>query len=500
MTMDFQPLYYEDKLLQVNPLGDTGIVTLWSPVKTIHKKLSAIGVDLAPETSRVAVFGTLFGNGIPELLRNLLYNPHIRHLVILGKDLSNSRNELTYFFERGLEKTTYLGTPMCGILGTDRKIDGHVTPEDFAGRLSVTDLSQHSTAEAPKAIRRFFERLPPQEPCMAERVRRPIPPVQVAWHPSEPRSHTILRGHPLEAWKELVFRIVRFGHRNALRKGERIELQNVKVIVQEPVEASQEQLTAHGFSLEELHAYQRSILDPTRSEEQPYTYGNRMRGHFVSDGKPIDALAATIEHLREDPEARHAYTALWDTSRDSRPGVRGHPCLVALFFRKFEEHLTLTATFRTHNALDGWLKNVYGLMAIQRYVADRTSLPMGAISVISHSISIDPQGNGMDRANAIANAKETDEVVDETTGRRSPRLDPHGEFMVTTDEASQELVVHHLYKGQLLKEYRARKSEALERMLARDLALSEISHALYLGREMAQKELQLTSSKTTRQA
>ena len=113
------------------------------------------------------------------------------------------------------------------------------------------------------------------------------------------------------------------------------------------------------------------------------------------------------------------------------------------------------------------------------------------LTLISHSISIDPQGNGLVRAQAIADAKKTEDRLDPTTGRRSLRLDPCGEFVVSLDKTTQEIVVQHLYQGQLLKEYRAKESETVEKMLARDCALSEISHALYLGREMARCETRL---------
>jgi len=52
-------------------------------------------------------------------------------------------------------------------------------------------------------------------------------------------------------------------------------------------------------------------------------------------------------------------------------------------------------------------------------------------------------------------------------------------------------VVQHSFEGMKIGEYRARTAEALEDQLARDVALSEISHALYLGREIARKEMEL---------
>ena len=62
-------------------------------------------------------------------------------------------------------------------------------------------------------------------------------------------------------------------------------------------------------------------------------------------------LAACADRLKKDPEDRKSYVALWDTARDLTV-KEGRPCLVSLFFRKFEGKLTLSATFRTHNAMD----------------------------------------------------------------------------------------------------------------------------------------------------
>ena len=99
--------------------------------------------------------------------------------------------------------------------------------------------------------------------------------------------------------------------------------------------------------------------------DETYNYGHRLRSYFG-----LDTLAACAERLKKDPEDRKSYVSLWDTSRDLTV-KEGRPCLVSLFFRKLEGKLTLSATFRTHNAIDAWPLNVYGLRAIQKWVAER---------------------------------------------------------------------------------------------------------------------------------
>jgi thymidylate synthase len=149
---------------------------------------------------------------------------------------------------------------------------------------------------------------------------------------------------------------------------------------------------------------------------------------------------------------------------------------VSAFFRTFEDKLTLTATFRTHNALDAWLLNFYGLMRLQEEVAVQAGLPRGAITVFSHSISIDPRE--LDRALTVAGKR-----------KWKMRLDPCGYFRVTLD--GQEILVEHRYEDVTLAEYRGRTAIALQHQIARDLAVSDVNHAMYLGRQLARAELAL---------
>ncbi|MEO5370046.1 MAG: hypothetical protein H7833_08250 [Magnetococcus sp. DMHC-1] len=501
--MLFLPLYFKDRLHRINPHGDVGIVTLWTPAEKVRNLFTTWQVDLHPESSRIAVMGTLYGNGLPELLRNLLWNPQIRHLLVLGRNLSGSREELVGFFSRGLEETLFLGTPTCRIVGTRRKIDGLITPEQFQGRITVVPLGALRDAQTQHQVLHFFATLPPPQPVQVERINLPLPKITVQHYPSEPRSHTLVTLTPMAAWRELIFRLVRFGHRQHLRKGERIELLNVKVIVQRPEMETAEVLTRHGFSLERLRTYQARILDPTLSPEDSYTYGNRLRGYFrrtVSEAThpapPLDGIDLAIAHLRADPETRNAYVSLWDNGRDLLPETHGHPCLVTLFFRKFDGVLNLTATFRAHNALDAWPENCYGLMAVLQHVAQAVDLPAGPLTIVSHSISVDPQA--MERALAVARSWIDAGGVDPEAAEHGLRRDPQGEFHVTSDPTTREIVVQHSFEGHRLAEYRGHTALELERQLARDVAISDISHALYLGREIARQEFRLASLKETK--
>jgi len=360
-------------------------------------------------------------------------------------------------------------------------MDGLVKPDTFKNNVNVISFGKLGDDKTRQGLSEYFRTLPPKLPCNNERINIPIPKPEVQRYPSEPRNHHFIRSTPLEAWQELIFRLVRFGHQTLLKKGERLELQNVKIVVEQPAEESAETLSKYGFSLAHFKQYQQHILSSSL-RGQPYTYGNRLRNYFSHSGKVVDSLEAITQILKKDPESRHAYMSLWDSGRDLMEG-HGCPCLVSIFFRQFEKKLTLTATFRTHNAMDAWLENLYGLMALQKYVADNIDTQPGAITVFSHSISI--SSDVLDKAKIIAN----------NINNHTFRHDYNGNFVVTVDHDNQEIVVQHYYAGSPIAEYRGKNAEAIEKQLTKDCAISEISHALYLGREITKKEYLLKSGK-----
>ena len=491
--MKFEALYYQDRLKIVNPEGDVAITTLWSKVESAYQILEEAGVDLARESSRIGPIANLYGNGLPQMLRNLLRNPQIRHIVILGKNLSGSREWILNFFEHGLEEVEFLGAKAFRIRNTTRTLDGCVQPQNFPHLPAFTVLGDVGDPATKAGLKTFFDGLAPAEKTEDARVEPPpIPEPVVSRFPSEPRSHTIVRDTPMEAWSELIFRLFRFGHRNMVAKKSgpegRVELQNIKAIIERPVEEADEILQQYGFSLEKFQGYQQRILDPNKPADLAYTYGNRLRGYFPK----VDSLEIVGQRLKEKPESRHAYIALWDNARDLPEGT-DTPCFVSAFFRKFEGKLTLTATFRSHNAMEAWPENVYGLIAILRFVAEKAGIEPGALTVFSHSISIDV--SSLEKARKIATSKESDEVHDPATGKLGPRMDPNGAFTTTFDRATWELVVEHSFDGMKLNEYRGKSAEEIERQLGRDVALSEISHALYLGREIARKEFEMKAAR-----
>jgi thymidylate synthase len=400
---------------------------------------------------------------------------------------AGAREELTNFFDLGLESVisaegliacvVSYRSPEPGLIviparirQTRRIMDDLVQRDHFRRPPSLDWLGDPQDKVTLTRIKDFFAAYRPRTAPPVNRTERPLPEVEVQYFPSNPRGHVVVRDTPIEAWKEILYLLTRFGRRVTLKTGDRLELQHVKVVVEQPECEQGQELHEVNIASEKLRRYQEDILRGELRPDETYNYGHRLRAYFG-----LDTLEACANRLLKDPEDRKSYVALWDTARDLTV-KEGRPCLVSLFFRKFEDKLTLSATFRTHNAMDAWLLNVYGLMAVQKWLAERVGLDPGAIVVISHSLGLDPRE--LDRALMII-------------GKRpfKVNLDPMGYFRITLD--GKEILVEHRFEDFTLKEYRGRTAVSLQHQIARDVAVSDINHAIYLGRQLAKAEMAL---------
>lgn len=505
--MDFRPLYHGDRLTIINPHGDVGLITLWSPVRTVLRKLESLDPAwLDPAHSRIAAIGNLYGDGLLAMFCNLLHNPQIRHLVALGEDMKlGVPDEIAAFLARGLDNDAILGRDMKRIAGTSRFLP---VPQGFdvarlQGQVIFHHLGKLSNPDLPRALRSVLEEAPHAGPAGPARIVTELKEASAAdfaWLPSDAGGHQVIRRTPLEAWEELIFRAMRFGRPVELEKGPRLELHNARAVITEPADDPEEALQTYGFDPARFRAYQQKILDPALPEGISYTYGNRLRGFFDPVHGTADTLETAAALLAADVETRGAYISLWDTGHDlvlpEEEDERSRPCLTTLFFRKWEERLSLTATYRAHNLLTAWLENVYGLMAIQKHVAARAGIAPGRLTVISHSLAVNPRESRYQVAEQLVAARKSDDDHDHATGKFRLRQDPHGYFVVSTDEEAGLIVADHMHENIRLNRYQGRTSREVEDQIARDIAVSLVSHALWLGRELARAEAKLKAAGT----
>jgi hypothetical protein len=486
--LTFEALHFADRLHVVNPGGDVGIVTLWSPWEAARRKLEEVDpAILDPARSRVAVVGNLYGDGMYAMLCNLLHNPQVRHLVALGTQAGPSTtDDLEAFFARGLQDDVILDRPVRRIPGTGRVFpaDDEFDAQRLRDTLGFHHLGRLSAPGLGDALRALLAGLPRADPAtLPPRLRVELPREEDRrQQPSDVLGHHVSRRRPLDVWEELVVRTVRFGREVSVGDGTRLELLNVRAVIREPLDDPPQALAAFGVRESDLQAYQDRILDPAPPDGVAYTYGHRLRGHT------IDTVAEAIALLAAEPATRRAYIALWDNAIDLHAGPgAATPCLTTVWLRIGPDGaLTLTATYRAHNLLSAWLLNAYGLMAVQRHVAEALDIPAGPVTVISHALGINPADSRYGLARDVEVRWTRDDDVDRAAGRATMREDPAGYFVVSAD--GDGLVAEHRYEGLLVKTYRAERAETIMHEVAADMAVTLISHALWLGGELRRHE------------
>ncbi len=464
-NIEYTPIHFADNVEVINPKGGFGVLVMRSKIDYIIKLLGDLDVDLSPSSSKIAFIANLSKGGIPALLRNLLYNPQVRDLIICGSDPDNVKEDLISFFDGGIEYSESLGQPVARIKGTGRVIDCLVTPDLFeitpkireAGNLR-TDISREMFLQCLDCRRRRNKKT-------IDRLTVPLPAVSMTHCPSEVRNCNIVAESPLEAWKELVFRLVRFGHPVTLKKGDRQELQNVKVVVTDTKKDTEDDFDECGFCVDSVRIYCEEMFEKELPEDEPYSYGNRLGRYFG-----FDALTKVIKRLRESKQDRYCFVSLWDTQCDLDADVS--PCLTSLFFRVYDDKLTATALYRTHNALDAWINNVYALLTLRDYVAEKTGIEPGPVTVMSCSISVDPAKYNIAKRVAASKAY-------------VKKVDPNGRIEV--EKEGDTIVAKHIAPdGTLLGEYRAADIDAIRREVVRNCAISDIDAAISLGVRLAE--------------
>jgi thymidylate synthase (methanogen type) len=508
--MRFEAIHFANRLRLINPKGDVGVVTLWSPVPQVLKYIQQLDDTLLnPTHSRIAVIANLYGDGLAGMLCNLLWNPQIKWILALGQDLARSGDDLVSIVDDGVLQDQVLGRPVWRIPATGNLLDGRLDPSILRNRLRVVKLGKLSEQKTASGLRQFFAEVgscpAPRDPGCRKRIDLDQSPTTE--FPSDPLDHTVRRQKPLDCWEELVFRVLRFGRRTQLQKGPRLELLNVKTIITQPGDESEADLARYGFSLSAFRRYQANILKSRKPDGISYTYGNRLRGYFGQPGRPLDTLDAVVRHLMNDPQSRRGYATTWDNSTDLAVPVddtmdgqdaedeAAAPCLTTIFYRQLDGRLTLTATFRSHNLMRAWLENAYGLMALQRYVCEQAGMAAGPITIISHSLTIDPMNaTRLAIAKGIESSRSTDDEIDRASGKHALRMDPRGYFEVTIDEQTREIVAEHKFQRLTIKEYRGVSSEEILAQIATDCAVSVASHALWLGREVGRAEARLQAA------
>lgn len=188
-----------------------------------------------------------------------------------------------------------------------------------------------------------------------------------------------------DGWRKLVKKIMDEGKLIEDERGSKTrEILNAIVEIKKPFKTNFYQIgeeieapEGYFWSGEKLKEYAKQFLTPDR-QGFIYTYGNRLRGHFQ-----VDQVEEAIRRLKNFKGTRRATMITWDPRIDTREDEV--PCMILIDFKIRDEKLHTTGVWRSHDIYGAWFPNAVGTAYLARYVAKKTGVKVGPITI--HSIS-----------------------------------------------------------------------------------------------------------------
>ncbi len=490
------PLYFKDCLSMGNPESSVGICTLWTKQERVRTHIDG---------SLYSVLGNLYSSdGINYLLRNLLANPQIRHIVLCGMDVTGSGEALVLLFNQGIDEKRQ-------IKGTEAVIDDNLP--DYAiklvrERVQLTDLRGPIREDKLIESINIFAKIEKIEKKI-EPLYFPDPEPHAEVYPDHDNARVIRARHVVEAWVKIVDEVMTFGRvektEHSINQKELLNLATVitdedpdKIIYKPWLPFSLEHLEGHAggntpeeevwlqyklplrdhYSGEEIggkHGYYEQMAFTRELPDLSYTYGQRLW-----DYRGENQIFAMVERLKEALHSRRAVAVLWDPEQDANSN--SPPCLNILQATVRGEKLHLTAYFRSHDVFRAWPENAFALRKMQKFLAGRVEIKaLGDLTIFSQSAHI--YEDCWSKASEILKERRR-----EFKRGKYFQRDARGNFVIRLEEGLIR-IFHYSPQGNLINTFEGKSADELLEALEPYISLT--GHALYLGKEIARAEAAL---------
>jgi thymidylate synthase len=133
------------------------------------------------------------------------------------------------------------------------------------------------------------------------------------------------------------------------------------------------------------------ILEGKLSQSYAYSYGERIFAYQNhKDQKKITDQVNDfiIPLLKKDPNSRRAIISLWNPVKDTILSKKTVPGLVLIDCKIRDEQLHISSVIRSCDVFMGLPANMYQLYVLSKYIARKTHVKLGSISIIATSAHI----------------------------------------------------------------------------------------------------------------
>lgn len=312
-------------------------------------------------------------------------------------------------------------------------------------------------------------------------------PVAVGQFPSEGCDYVIQAATVAQAWPQILSTVIKFGTRkqsNHLASGQ-IEAWNVIATITRDDPGSgasgwssnYEWCPCFTFTREAFNAYAPQVTTPTGSPSLSYTYGQRLMSYGDAH---VNQIYALVQCLTEEPYSRRAVAITWNV------GDSQSPSLVCVQCGVINKYLYMTSTFRCCDVYHDWPRDALALRLLHRNVLDLLNSRAPELRY-----KLGPMTSVMTSAYV---PRDSIDDISRVIGCCLPRVicrhDPRGDLFIKLVDGCIVLT-HQSPSGLPLNTYKFKNVlEAME-SLTRDLVISDVNHAVYIGMELSKVEMAL---------
>ncbi len=471
--------------------------------------------------------------GLAGMVRNILANPCIRYIILLGEEYACKSPENTGLNE--LTSANALRAFFGNGISAERKVPGFESSVHFDKHIpteliqkviesvELIDLNKkmlqatldEKISEANKLLGTLARKKPFLDRPYTFDYEATMQPFPFEGGPMLVRADNIPK-----AWVEMIYTIYRYGRENLMNANTDRwvkEINNMTVVVHDPQNAD---LSFNPFIIpltkEKIEAYQKEILSPVLLAGKAYTYGNELRAYYFPSKREIHELVSSTEFkdfefgrgkhldkniryleseaceinqiaditdaLKRDPYSKACVAITWHPANELMRKHKSSPCLVFLQAMVQDEKLNLTVFFRSHDMTQGWPENAYGCAAIQKEIAGAISLPCGILTIISGSAQI--YNNYY---------KQVEEMLAKYRKFEPGYNDAMGNFIIGAKDGKITAVrIHPETHAELEKASGTTAGEVCLQLAS--FGPIETSHALYLGAELQKAEFAIKNN------
>lgn len=364
------PQLYKDILKVKNPRHHLAVCCLWTERVIVETLLKDVEYN---------TIGNLYSaQGINAMVRNIFMNPHIRTIVIWGSEMSLSGHSLLMLQQKGLDENRKIQAARGEI---EKEIPDEVIAR-FREVVEIVDLRGRDAQTFVREVQTLAQKSVP--PFSNETRQFPKAEVEVRTMPSEQTGFRVSSPKVATTWLRLLNEIQKYGRPKHTRYSQDNSLKEILNLTAVITEENPEDIYFPEylpFTRVELEGYYAEMLTSRQIPGVAYNYGKRLR---VDLG--VDQIKEMKILLETRPDSKKMVATTMDPKRDWSEVNQGDtPCLVMVLGSVQDGKFFFTAHFRSQDMVHGWPRNTFALRKLQKDIADSAGLPMGPLTMITHS-------------------------------------------------------------------------------------------------------------------